>query len=190
MTAKKQATAPFDGHGARRHFDVGRRRIDGGRACRRHRFALAAAGDDRRGRACGGGAAGAGDVEAVAVDERLKLSRCAAPLDAKVERPIVRGDGTDRRELQRAHRVALVRARARPNDVTVLVLARNVQPGEVLTAEDVAVAQRSSASLPYDYLSEARKPSGLTMRRTQPAGAVITAGCARGTRRSCDAASS
>jgi flagella basal body P-ring formation protein FlgA len=61
------------------------------------------------------------------------------------------------------------------NDATVLVLARNVQPGDVLTAEDVVVARRSSTSLPYDYLSDSGQAVGLTMRRTQPAGAVITA---------------
>ena len=35
--------------------------------------------------------AGAGTVEAAAIDERLKLGRCATPLDTKVERAIVRG---------------------------------------------------------------------------------------------------
>jgi hypothetical protein len=31
-------------------------------------------------------ATGVGNVEAVAIDERLKLNRCARPLDAKIER--------------------------------------------------------------------------------------------------------
>jgi flagella basal body P-ring formation protein FlgA len=117
-----------------------------------------------------------GDVEAAPLDERLKLGRCGVPLDAKVERAITRGSGT----------VAVSCAGPTPwrlfvpvratNDVSVVVLARNVQPGEVLTAADVTLAQRSSAALPYDYLSAAEQAVGLTMRRTQPAGALITAG--------------
>jgi flagella basal body P-ring formation protein FlgA len=120
-------------------------------------------------------AAGARDVEAVAIDARLKLSRCGSALDAKVERAITRGAGT----------VAVSCAAPTPwrlfvpvratNDVSVVVLARNVQPGVVLTADDVTIAPRSAASLPYDYLSDAAQAVGLTMRRTQPAGAVITA---------------
>jgi flagellar basal body P-ring formation protein FlgA len=119
-------------------------------------------------------AAGADGVEAVAIDERLKMNRCAGPLDAKVERPIARGGGTIAVSCSAPAWRLFVPVRA-VNDVTVLVLARNVQPGEVLTADDVTLAPRSSASLPYDYLSDGAQAVGLTMRRTQPAGAVITA---------------
>jgi len=120
-------------------------------------------------------ATGVGDVEAVAIDERLKLSRCAAALDAKMERAITRGSGTVAVSCAAPTPWKLfVPVRAR-DDVAVVVLARNVQPGEVLTAEDVAVAQRSSASLPYDYLSDLEQAVGLVMRRSQPAGAVVAA---------------
>lgn len=119
-------------------------------------------------------AAGADDVEAVAIDERLKMNRCAGPLDAKVERPIARGSGTIAVSCSEPTWRLFVPVRA-SNDVTVLVLARNVQPGEVLTAGDVTLAPRPSVSLPYDYLSDGAQAVGLTMRRTQPAGAVITA---------------
>ena len=61
------------------------------------------------------------------------------------------------------------------DDATVLVLTRNVQPGEVMTAADFEVARRSSASLPYDYLTDGAEVVGLTMRRTQATGAVLTA---------------
>jgi flagellar basal body P-ring formation protein FlgA len=120
-------------------------------------------------------ATGAGDIDAVAIDSRLKLARCATPLETKMERAFARGYGT----------VAVSCAAPTPwrlfvpvraqNDVAVVVLARNVQPGEVLTAEDVAVARRTSASLPYDYLSDSEQAVGFTMRRTQTAGAVVTA---------------
>jgi flagella basal body P-ring formation protein FlgA len=120
-------------------------------------------------------ASGAGDVEAVTIDVRLKLNRCGAPLEAKVERAITRGAGTVTVSCSEPTPWRLFVPVRVTNDVTVLVLARNVQPGEVLTAEDVAAAQRSSASLPYDYLSASEQAVGLSLRRSQPAGAVITA---------------
>jgi flagella basal body P-ring formation protein FlgA len=64
-----------------------------------------------------------------------------------------------------------VRAR---NDAAVLVLARNMQQGEVLTASDYEVARRSSSALPYDYLTAGADVAGLTLRRTQAAGSVLT----------------
>jgi flagella basal body P-ring formation protein FlgA len=120
-------------------------------------------------------AAGAGDVETVSIDSRLKLSRCAAPLDARVERAITRGAGTIMVSCEAPAPWRLfVPVRVR-NDASVVVLARNVQPGATLTAADVAVVRRSSASLPYDYLSDATQVLGRTMRRTQAEGSVVTA---------------
>jgi flagellar basal body P-ring formation protein FlgA len=43
-----------------------------------------------------------------------------------------------------------------------------------LTATDVEPARRSSASLPYDYLTEGTDIVGLALRRTQAAGSVLT----------------
>ncbi len=118
--------------------------------------------------------AGAADFETAAIDERLKLNRCAGPLDAKVERPITRGSGTIAVSCSEPAWRLFVPVRVR-NDAAALVLTRNVQAGEVLTAADVAVVPRSSASLPYDYLSDGAQAIGQTMRRTQTAGAVVTA---------------
>jgi flagella basal body P-ring formation protein FlgA len=120
-------------------------------------------------------AAGSPEVEAGTIDSRLKLSRCATALQAKVERAITRGHGTVAVSCSEPTPWRLFVPVRAVNDVAVLVLARSVQPGEVLAAEDVVVAQRSSASLPYDYLTERVQAVGLAMRRTQPAGAVVTA---------------
>lgn len=118
---------------------------------------------------------GAGDIETVAVDARLKMARCEAPLDARVERAITRGTGTIAVSCSAPSPWRLFVPVRVTNDVDAVILARNVQPGDVLTAADVTVARRTSAALPYDYLSDAAQAVGLTMRRTQPAGAVITA---------------
>jgi flagella basal body P-ring formation protein FlgA len=117
----------------------------------------------------------AGDVEAVAVDARLKLARCATPLQTKIERALERGSGTVAVSCSEPTPWRLfVPVRAR-DDAVVLVLARNMQTGEVLTANDFESARRSSASLPYDYVTAGTDVVGLTLRRTQAAGSVLTA---------------
>jgi flagella basal body P-ring formation protein FlgA len=116
----------------------------------------------------------AGDVEAVAVDERLKLARCARPLEAKIERAVERGRGTVAVSCSEPTPWRLFVPVRASNDAAVLVLARNMQPGEVLTAADVQSARRSSASLPYDYVTEGTDVVGLTLKRTQAAGSVLT----------------
>lgn len=120
-------------------------------------------------------AATPGDIDTTFVDDRLKLARCSQPLDAKVERAIERGRGTVAVSCAGPEPWRLYVPVRASNDAAVLVLARNVQPGEVLTAADFAVARRSSASLPYDYLADAAQAVGFAMRRTQTAGSVITA---------------
>ncbi len=118
--------------------------------------------------------AAAGDAEATSVDERLKLARCAEALDAKIERPIERGRGIVLVSCSAPEPWRLFVPVRMRNDAAVLVLARNVQPGEVLTAADVVVERRSSASLPYDYLSDSAQAVGLAIRRSQTAGSVVT----------------
>jgi flagella basal body P-ring formation protein FlgA len=115
-----------------------------------------------------------GDVEAVAVDERLKLARCTGPLETKIERAVERGRGTVAVSCSDPTPWRLFVPVRSSNDATALVLARNMQPGEVLTAADVEVARRSSASLPYDYVTEGTDVVGLALKRTQAAGSVLT----------------
>jgi flagellar basal body P-ring formation protein FlgA len=116
-----------------------------------------------------------GEIEAVAIDQRLKLVLCAGPLDAKIERAIERGRGTAVVSCSAPEPWRLFVPVRAVDDATVLVLTRNVQPGEVMTAADFEVARRSSASLPYDYLTDGAEVVGLTMRRTQAMGTVLTA---------------
>jgi len=116
-----------------------------------------------------------GDVEAAAVDERLKLARCAEPLDARIERAIERGRGTVVVSCSTPEPWRLFVPVRAVNDTTTLVLVRTVQPGEVLAAADFEVARRSSAALPYDYLADSTQAVGLAVRRTLAAGSVITA---------------
>jgi flagellar basal body P-ring formation protein FlgA len=116
-----------------------------------------------------------GDIEATSIDDRLKLARCAAPLDAKVERAIERGRGTVVVSCTAPTPWRLFVPVRATNDATALVLVRNMQPGEVLTATDLDAVERSSASLPYDYMGGAEQAVGQAMRRAQAAGSVLTA---------------
>jgi flagella basal body P-ring formation protein FlgA len=116
-----------------------------------------------------------GDVEATSIDDRLKLARCATPLDAKVERAIERGRGTVVVSCSAPTPWRLFVPVRATNDATALVLVRNMQPGEVLAATDFEATARSSTSLPYDYMADAEQAVGQAMRRTQAAGSVLTA---------------
>lgn len=115
-----------------------------------------------------------GDAEVASIDERLKLARCSRPLDATIERPIERGRGTVLVSCSAPETWRLFVPVRMHNDVAVLVLARNVQPGEVLAADDVTLERRSSASLPHDYLTDGAQAVGLALRRTLATGAVLT----------------
>jgi flagella basal body P-ring formation protein FlgA len=119
--------------------------------------------------------AGAGDVEAIAVDDRLKMPACGMALKAEIQRVIQRGQGT----------IAVSCAGPEPwrlfvpvrvtEQLPVLVLQHDVQAGEVLTAADVDVRQQSAASLPFNYLSKLDQAVGQSVRQSQPAGAVLLA---------------
>jgi flagella basal body P-ring formation protein FlgA len=118
-------------------------------------------------------AAGAGEVEAVAVDDRLKLKVCATELEARITRPIQRGQGTVAVSCSGPTPWRLFVPVRTANEVPALVLARSVQPGDVLTAADITVAERSAATLPFDYMSAPEQAIGFAVRRSQAAGAVL-----------------
>jgi len=112
-------------------------------------------------------------VEAVAVDERLKLPACSTPLDATLERELRGGQGVVAVRCPGPETWRLFVPVRAVEQVPVVVARRSVQAGAVLTADDVAVDERRSSALPYEYFSAAEQAVGLTVRRTLPAGTVI-----------------
>lgn len=119
---------------------------------------------------------GAGTIETVTVDERLKLKRCAAPLTAELTRPIQRGNGMVAVSCAGPTAWRLFVPVRASHPVPVLVTARALQPGDVIAEADLTIEQRPSAALPYDYLGDRTQAVGLAVRRTQPAGTVLAQG--------------
>ncbi len=116
---------------------------------------------------------GATDVEAVAVDDRLKLPKCGTGLETDIQRVIQRGQGTVAVSCPGPAPWRLFVPVRVLEQVAVLVLRRNVQAGEVLGAADVEARQQSAASLPFDYMSRVEQAIGQSVRRSQPAGSVL-----------------
>lgn len=114
-------------------------------------------------------------VEAVAVDDRLKLRQCSTTLDTEIARPVQRGQGT----------VAVACSGTSPwrlfvpvrvtQQVAVLVVRHGLTAGQVIAADDLEARSQSAATLPYDYVTDAASVVGLTARRALPAGTVLAA---------------
>ena len=115
----------------------------------------------------------AASIEAPAIDERLRLAACTAPLDARLEREVRNGQGT----------VAIACTGAAPwrlfvpvrvvEQVSVIVARHALAAGAVLSADDLETHTQASTSLPLDYLSDPAQAIGLTVRRAVPAGTLL-----------------
>jgi flagella basal body P-ring formation protein FlgA len=112
-------------------------------------------------------------VEAIAIDDRLKLPACARDLDARLEREVRNGQGM----------VAVACTGAEPwrlfvpvrvvEQVSVVVARHALSAGAVLSADDLEARTQASTALPLDYLSDPAQAIGLTVRRTIPAGTLL-----------------
>src|SRR5690606_38046529 len=112
-------------------------------------------------------------VEAVAVDDRLKLPACTEPLGAAAQGALRNGQGTVAVSCSGAQPWRLFVPVRTASDVGVLVVQRDVAAGERLAAADLAVVERPSGSLPYQYFTTLEQGVGLVVRRTLPAGTVL-----------------
>jgi flagella basal body P-ring formation protein FlgA len=113
-------------------------------------------------------------VETNAVDDRLLLAACPEPLDAQLQRDLVNGQGTVAVSCRGATPWRLFVPVRVIEQVTVVVARRSLAAGEVLTAEDLATRTQASTSLPYDFLTDAHAAIGLTLRRSVPAGTLLS----------------
>ena len=113
-------------------------------------------------------------VEAVSVDERLKLPSCAAPLDTDSQHSFSQGSGTvvvscpGRWRLFVPVRVSM--------QISVVVASRDLMRGATLSRGDLELATRRSSSLPKEYLSRLDAALGSTLKRSLTAGSVLVPG--------------
>ncbi len=115
-------------------------------------------------------------IEAVAVDERLKLPACGAPLATEIARPVQRGQGTVTVSCQGSSPWRLFVPVRVTQQIAVLVVRHDVAAGQIIGADDIEARPQSAATLPYEYLTDATAVMGLTARRALPAGSVLANG--------------
>jgi flagella basal body P-ring formation protein FlgA len=113
------------------------------------------------------------NVEAVGVDDRVRLPACTVPLTAHAQSELRGGTGTVAVSCTGAQPWRLYVPVRTATQTAAVVTRRAIQPGEPITAADVALESRSTTALPYEYLTAAEEAVGATARRTIPAGAVL-----------------
>ncbi len=115
-------------------------------------------------------------VEAVAVDDRLKLPACAGPLATAAARPLRNGQGTVAVSCDAPKPWRIFVPVRTTEEISVVVAARTIKADQALSSADLQVTTRSSSTLPYEYYTDLTQALGLTAKRTIPPGAVVVPG--------------
>lgn len=112
-------------------------------------------------------------VEAVAVDDRLRLPSCDEPLAADAAGAFNAGRGTVVVACPGSKAWRLFVPVRLSHSVPVVVARRALHRNAVLTADDLAVVERPATSLPYEYVATLEAAVGMTLRRSLPEGTVL-----------------
>jgi flagellar basal body P-ring formation protein FlgA len=115
-------------------------------------------------------------VEAVGVDERLKLPACAAALQTEWQRPLRAGQGVVAVSCPTGDSWRLFVPVRAVEQVAVVAAARSLQAGEIVAASDLVRVTKPSSSLPYEYVTSFDQAVGRTVRRTLPPGTILVSG--------------
>ena len=122
-------------------------------------------------------------IDVGALDERLRLPACAqapqtfVPAGSAGRGALsvgVRCDAPVAWTLYVPVRISELRS--------VLVLTRSVAPGEIVTADAVALQDRDAATLPYGFVSDVDQAVGKILRRPLAPGSVLTPDAIAGAR--------
>ena len=112
-------------------------------------------------------------ILASGVDDRIRLPRCEAALEASAPRGLRGGQGVVSVACSTPQSWQLyvpVRASYR---VATVVARHGLNRGQTVTAADLRLEARDSTGLPASYLSRIEDAVGQTLRRSVPGGAVL-----------------
>lgn len=120
--------------------------------------------------------AGAGtQVEATALDERLRLPACSkSPAAFMPQGNNGRGAMTVGVRCEGPVAWTLYIPVRISQNLQVLVLTRSLNRGEVITPDMLSLQVRDTATLPYGYLSDLTAVTGKTLKRPMIAGSVLS----------------
>ena len=112
-------------------------------------------------------------ISASNVDERIRLPRCAAALQASAPRGLSGGQGVVAISCAAPKAWQLFVPVRASYLVSTLIARHSLRRGQLLTAADLRVEQRESNGLPAAYLTRPEEAIGMTLRRAIPAGSVL-----------------
>ena len=113
-------------------------------------------------------------INARALDERLRLSRCPKPLKADAPKGFRAGRGAVQVRCEGPRPWKLYVPVTLSRRIPVVVARRALGAGTVISTADLVVENRAESLLPMDFLSDPDPLAGLTTRRAIPAGAPLT----------------
>lgn len=114
-------------------------------------------------------------VEAVAVDERLKLPLCEEPLRTDWVRAVQRGQGTVAVSCGGGGAWRLFVPVRVSEQIEIVVARHGIAAGQRIDAADLELKALASTALPHDYLTDPQQAVGLTLRHSLLAGAILPA---------------
>ncbi|NNC63617.1 MAG: flagellar basal body P-ring formation protein FlgA [Gammaproteobacteria bacterium] len=112
-------------------------------------------------------------ISASSVDERTRLPRCGAPLQATSPRGLSGGQGIVAVSCPAPKQWQLFVPVRASYLVEVLVARHSLRRGQLLVASDLRIEQRESSGLPAAYLTRPEEATGMTLRRAVPGGTVL-----------------
>ncbi len=112
-------------------------------------------------------------ISASSVDERTRLPRCSAPLEAAAPRGLSGGQGIVAVSCAAPKSWKLFVPVRASFLVETLVARHSLRRGQLLTGADLRIEQRESSGLPAAYLTRPEEALGMTLRRAVPRGAVL-----------------
>ena len=112
-------------------------------------------------------------ISASNIDNRIRMPRCGAPLQASAPRGLSGGQGVVAVSCTAPKAWQLFVPVRASYLVSTLVARHSLRRGQLLVAADLRIEQRESNGLPSAYLTRPEEAIGMTLRRAVPGGTVL-----------------